>query len=120
MTGFGPVTVRPSDPRYASLTGGYNYRFLGSPDYYRLAGSATQIEQAVGGPHRPRRRRPPDRARPIPPRNPVASLCPSIDSLSPGTSSGRCAGPLESGWSSTRVSALFRQGLFEITFEPDS
>ncbi|MFJ8816117.1 FAD-binding oxidoreductase [Amycolatopsis thermoflava] len=47
-TGFGPVTIRPSDPRYASLTGGYNYRFLGSPDYYRLAGSATQIEQAVG------------------------------------------------------------------------
>ncbi|HVW40255.1 MAG TPA: BBE domain-containing protein [Amycolatopsis sp.] len=45
--GFGPVTVRPADPRYASLTGGYNYRFLGSPDYYRLAGTAGQVEQAV-------------------------------------------------------------------------
>lgn len=44
---FGPVTVGPSDPRYVTLNNGLNQRWIGSPDYVRLVGSAEQVAEAV-------------------------------------------------------------------------
>ncbi|MEU7584547.1 FAD-binding protein [Streptomyces sp. NPDC041068] len=44
----GAVTVRPDDTRYASLTGrGSNARFVGAPDYVRVASSAREVVDAV-------------------------------------------------------------------------
>lgn len=47
-TPFGPVTVRPSDPRYDSLLRGDNWRFVGRPEEIRAVGSTAQVVQAVG------------------------------------------------------------------------
>jgi hypothetical protein len=44
---FGPVTVTPADPRYENLVESYNHRFVGKPDYVRLAGSTEQVVAAV-------------------------------------------------------------------------
>ncbi|CAM5484469.1 FAD-binding oxidoreductase [Streptomyces abikoensis] len=44
---FGPLTVRPSDRRYADLARGANRRWTGTPDAVRLAGSADQVLAAV-------------------------------------------------------------------------
>ncbi|MCC3767652.1 FAD-binding oxidoreductase [Streptomyces sp. UNOC14_S4] len=46
-TPFGPVTVRPDDRRYTSLLRGNNFRFVGSPDEIRVAGSTGQVVRAV-------------------------------------------------------------------------
>lgn len=44
----GEVTVGPADTRYASLTGrGGNARFVGAPDYVRVASSPRQVIDAV-------------------------------------------------------------------------
>ncbi|MFF2121292.1 FAD-binding oxidoreductase [Kitasatospora sp. NPDC058184] len=44
---FGPVVVRPGDARYDSLSRGDNFRFVGSPQEIRLAGSTEQVVRAV-------------------------------------------------------------------------
>jgi aclacinomycin oxidase len=44
---FGPVAVRPRDPRYESLLRGDNHRFVGHPDEVRVVGSTAQVVQAV-------------------------------------------------------------------------
>ncbi|WP_052509015.1 FAD-binding oxidoreductase [Kitasatospora griseola] len=44
---FGPVEVRPGDPRYESLLRGDNHRFVGRPDEVRVVGSTAQVVQAV-------------------------------------------------------------------------
>ncbi|MFJ1646567.1 FAD-binding protein [Streptomyces sp. NPDC088258] len=43
----GPVSVRPPDPRYASLVRGDNWRFVGKPDEIRMASSTEQVADAV-------------------------------------------------------------------------
>lgn len=44
----GPATVRPDDARYPSLTRrGTNARFVGRPDYVRVAATTEQVVQAV-------------------------------------------------------------------------
>jgi FAD binding domain-containing protein/berberine-like enzyme len=45
--GFGPVTIRPDDPRYGELVTGDNQRWVGSPDYFQLVGSTQQVVDAV-------------------------------------------------------------------------
>ncbi|MEV4342061.1 FAD-binding protein [Streptomyces sp. NPDC049590] len=45
--GFGPVSVSPSDNRYADLRSGTNQRFTGSPDTVTLVGSTSQVVNAV-------------------------------------------------------------------------
>lgn len=44
---FGPVTVKPGDPRYAELSVGDNQRWVGSPDYIQVVGSTQQVVDAV-------------------------------------------------------------------------
>ncbi|MFC5720785.1 FAD-binding oxidoreductase [Streptomyces gamaensis] len=44
---FGPVTVRPDDPRYDSLLRGNNFRFVGHPDEIRVVSSTEQVVRAV-------------------------------------------------------------------------
>ncbi|WBB57788.1 FAD-binding protein [Streptomyces sp. WMMC500] len=45
---FGPVTVRPDDPRYASLRlRGYNHRHASRPDRIRLVGTTADVVRAV-------------------------------------------------------------------------
>lgn len=44
---FGPVSVGPSDGRYADLRRGTNQRFEGSPDAIRLVGTTGQVVKAV-------------------------------------------------------------------------
>jgi aclacinomycin oxidase len=46
-TGFGPVTVRPGDPRYDNLLRGNNFRFAGTPDEIRVVASTDQVVRAV-------------------------------------------------------------------------
>lgn len=43
----GPITIRPDDPRYVGLVAGSNQRWVGTPDYIRVVGSADQVVQAV-------------------------------------------------------------------------
>ncbi|GAA1658213.1 FAD-binding oxidoreductase [Fodinicola feengrottensis] len=45
--GFGPMSVRPTDPRYESLLRGNNFRFVGRPDEIRVVGSTDQVVRAV-------------------------------------------------------------------------
>ncbi|NUR86094.1 MAG: FAD-binding oxidoreductase [Nonomuraea sp.] len=45
--GFGPVTIRPDDPRYDSLLRGNNFRFAGRPEEIRVVGSTGQVVRAV-------------------------------------------------------------------------
>ena len=45
--GFGPVSVRPGDPRYENLLRGNNFRFVGHPDEVRVVGSTEQVIAAV-------------------------------------------------------------------------
>ncbi|MEV0831267.1 FAD-binding oxidoreductase [Nonomuraea rubra] len=45
--GFGPVTVRPGDPRYDNLLRGNNFRFAGTPDEIRVVASTGQVVRAV-------------------------------------------------------------------------
>ncbi|WP_246258186.1 FAD-binding oxidoreductase [Amycolatopsis anabasis] len=42
------VTVTPDDIRYAQLGRADNYRFIARPEYFRLAYTTRQVEQAVG------------------------------------------------------------------------
>ncbi|MEO3849296.1 FAD-binding oxidoreductase [Streptomyces sp. B8F3] len=45
---FGPVTVRPDDPRYASLRlRGYNHRHASHPSRIRLVGTTADVVRAV-------------------------------------------------------------------------
>jgi FAD/FMN-containing dehydrogenase len=44
---FGPVTVTPDDARYPDLVWGTNQRWVGTPDYVTVVGSAEQVRQAV-------------------------------------------------------------------------
>ncbi|WP_198320500.1 FAD-dependent oxidoreductase [Actinosynnema pretiosum] len=44
---FGPVTVEPGDPRYASFLVQHNTRFTGSPARVTVAGSAGQVADAL-------------------------------------------------------------------------
>lgn len=44
---FGPVSVRPDDPRYADLVRRGNRRFVGTPDEVRVVGSTEQVVAAV-------------------------------------------------------------------------
>ncbi|MEV0790870.1 FAD-binding protein [Kribbella sp. NPDC050459] len=44
---FGPVSVRPDDPRYADLVRRGNNRFVGRPDEVRVVGSTEQVVAAV-------------------------------------------------------------------------
>jgi FAD/FMN-containing dehydrogenase len=44
---FGPVTVRPGDPRYENLLRGNNFRYVGRPDEIRVPGSTDQVVRAV-------------------------------------------------------------------------
>lgn len=44
---FGPVSVRPDDPRYADLVRRGNRRFVGTPDEVRVVGSTAQVVAAV-------------------------------------------------------------------------
>ncbi len=46
MTSY-PVTVRPSEARYAGLISGANTRWVGTPDYIRLVSSPAQVVAAV-------------------------------------------------------------------------
>ncbi|TDC73829.1 FAD-binding oxidoreductase [Streptomyces hainanensis] len=46
-TGIGPSTVRPDDPRYGDLARGWNGRFVGTPDYVRVAGTTAHVESAL-------------------------------------------------------------------------
>jgi hypothetical protein len=43
----GPATVRPDDPRYPELTVGFNQRWVGRPDYVRLANGTADVVRAV-------------------------------------------------------------------------
>lgn len=49
----GPVTVKPSDGRYADLAWGHNRRWVGTPDSVRLVSDADQVvavvQEAVSG-----------------------------------------------------------------------
>src|SRR3954451_5033161 len=54
--GFGPVSVRPGDPRYENLLRGNNFRFVGHPDEVRVAGSTEQVVAAVSDAVRSNRR----------------------------------------------------------------
>ncbi len=40
---WGPVTVRPDDPRYGDLARRGSRRFTGKPDYVQLVGSTGQV-----------------------------------------------------------------------------
>src|SRR5690349_11828705 len=44
---FGPISVRPGDPRYENLLRGNNFRFVGRPDEVRVVGSTAQVVTAV-------------------------------------------------------------------------
>ncbi|MFB4284633.1 FAD-binding oxidoreductase [Nonomuraea sp. MTCD27] len=44
---FGPVRIRPGDPRYDSLLRGNNFRFAGRPDEIRVVGSTDQVVRTV-------------------------------------------------------------------------
>ncbi|RKN39181.1 FAD-binding oxidoreductase [Streptomyces hoynatensis] len=44
---IGASTADPADPRYADLVRGWNARFVGSPDYVRVAGSVADVEEAL-------------------------------------------------------------------------
>lgn len=44
---FGPVLVRPDDPRYADLVRRGNRRFVGTPDEVRVVGDTDQVVEAV-------------------------------------------------------------------------
>ncbi|MFI6635798.1 FAD-binding oxidoreductase [Nonomuraea fuscirosea] len=44
---FGPVRIRPGDPRYDGLLRGNNFRFAGRPDEIRVIGSTDQVVRAV-------------------------------------------------------------------------
>ncbi|PRX63069.1 aclacinomycin oxidase [Nonomuraea fuscirosea] len=44
---FGPVRIRPGDPRYDGLLRGNNFRFAGRPDEIRVVGSTDQVVRAV-------------------------------------------------------------------------
>ncbi|MCA2216631.1 FAD-binding oxidoreductase [Jidongwangia harbinensis] len=44
---FGPVRIRPGDPRYESLLRGNNFRFAGRPDEIRVVASTDQVVRAV-------------------------------------------------------------------------
>jgi FAD/FMN-containing dehydrogenase len=44
---WGPVTVRPDDPRYGDLARRGSRRFSGKPDYVQLVGSTGQVVEAV-------------------------------------------------------------------------
>ena len=44
---FGPVPVRPGDPRYENLLRGNNFRYVGRPDEIRVVGSTAQVVAAV-------------------------------------------------------------------------
>ncbi|WP_326631693.1 FAD-binding protein [Nonomuraea fuscirosea] len=44
---FGPVRIRPGDPRYDGLLRGNNFRFVGRPDEIRVVGSTDQVVRAV-------------------------------------------------------------------------
>lgn len=44
---FGPVRIRPGDPRYDGLLRGNNFRFVGLPDEIRVVGSTDQVVRAV-------------------------------------------------------------------------
>ncbi len=46
-TAFGPVSVRPGDPRYDNVLRGNNFRFVGRPDEVRIVGSTRQVVAAV-------------------------------------------------------------------------
>jgi hypothetical protein len=39
--------VTPADPRYPGLVAGYNHRFVGRPDYVRLAGCTADVVEAL-------------------------------------------------------------------------
>ncbi|MEO3789491.1 FAD-binding protein [Nonomuraea sp. B10E15] len=53
---FGPVTIRPGDPRYDTLLRGNNFRFAGRPDEIRVCGSTDQVVRAVSDAARSGRR----------------------------------------------------------------
>jgi aclacinomycin oxidase len=44
---FGPVSIRPGDPRYDNVLRGNNFRFAGRPDEVRVVGSTAQVVAAV-------------------------------------------------------------------------
>ncbi|MGR3939356.1 hypothetical protein [Streptomyces sp. BRA346] len=44
---FGPVKIRPGDPRYDGLLRGNNFRQVGRPDEIRVVGSTDQVVRAV-------------------------------------------------------------------------
>ncbi|MFI6299412.1 FAD-binding oxidoreductase [Nonomuraea sp. NPDC050790] len=44
---FGPVRIRPGDPRYDGLLRGNNFRFAGRPEEIRVLGSTDQVVRAV-------------------------------------------------------------------------
>jgi hypothetical protein len=44
---FGPVTIRPGDPRYDGLLRGNIVRHVGRPDEIRVVGSTDQVVRAV-------------------------------------------------------------------------
>lgn len=44
---FGPMTVRPDDPRFAELTTAYNRRWVAKPDSVKLVGTTGQVLRAV-------------------------------------------------------------------------
>lgn len=44
---FGPVKIRPGDPRYEGLLRGNNFRHVGRPDEIRVVGSTDQVVRAV-------------------------------------------------------------------------
>ncbi|MCO1575327.1 FAD-binding protein [Crossiella sp. SN42] len=44
---FGPVRIRPGDPRYENLLRGNNFRFAGQPEEIRVVSSAEQVVRAV-------------------------------------------------------------------------
>jgi hypothetical protein len=43
----GPVTVRPTDPRYPELVVGHNRRWVATPDSVHLVGTTDQVRQVV-------------------------------------------------------------------------
>lgn len=45
--GFGPVRIRPGDPRYENLLRGNNFRFAGQPEEIRVVSSTEQVVRAV-------------------------------------------------------------------------
>ncbi|MGH3889189.1 MAG: FAD-binding oxidoreductase [Pseudonocardiaceae bacterium] len=44
---FGPVTVRPNDPRYSELVVGRNRRWVAAPDSVHLVGTTDQVRRVV-------------------------------------------------------------------------